>query len=127
MKNKLKNLKCGVPKKLKSNMCGKQEKFNMVLDNFFSYTEQFKKDFEDLFNKSEFVSIDKNPQKINFNDVLQFANTYSIFFQLVLGIDYDTSILEKCYTDAEKNTDTLRIFGLANCIYERINNIVYES
>lgn len=115
-------------------MCGKQEKFNMVLDNFFNYTEQFKKDFEDLFNKSEFVSIDENPQKINFNDVIQFANTYSIFFQLVLGIDYDTSILEKCYTDAEKNTntqlcrqETLRIFGLANCIYERINNIVYES
>lgn len=102
-----------------------QQDLNVKLDNFMTYTENYKKDFEHIFNGSEYLSFEKNPKKVHFNEVIHFASTYSMLFQLVLGIGYDTTLLNQCNNEEEQRKETIRMFGLANVLYERINKIVY--
>lgn len=102
----------------------KQVDFNLKFDMFFDYTQHYVEDFEKLFKNSEYL-LEYDPKHINFNDVIYFVSLYSVLFQLVLGVNRDTCLLNQCNRDSERNTETFRIFKLANCVYERINNIVY--
>lgn len=109
-------------------MCkDKHSDLNLQFDVFFDYTQRFVRDFENLFQDSEYVSTEStNKKQIDFNDLIHFISLYSIFIQLVLGVDYNIGPLNQCNSDTVRKQETLRIFDLANCVYERINNIVYR-